>query len=491
MEIVGDCSADTAGWLLRPLSQGGLYRRLRRRATTPGLPLRRRPNRCGIAAVIEREFFPEVARLPKDDLAMNHPINPDQLPANPHPTRRQLLRSGVAASFAAASGGLLGLGYAQTAKVEMPQANELIRGKDPRLQTLSSRPVVLETPLELLLQKRIVPTEWLFIRNNASPKGFDNLDPAPLRGWAVQVSGLVDRLVTIPAERLSELPQVEHEMVLQCSGAGRALFSRAAQTKGTQWGRGGFGNVKFGGVKLSKVFETWGIRIKPGAQFLTAEGADQPLAGNEDFEHSIPLNDALDFTLLALSLNGKPIPAAHGGPIRLITPGVYATMNIKWLTRLRLEASETSNYNHIPRYRVPVEPIKRGWDYEYTLRNSRPTYLMNVKSVMLKPTEGSQVTAGQVAVEGVAFNDGRAPLEQVLVSADGGQSWQRSKLEKPSGPFGWYRWTTTVNLQRGKAELWSRAIDTWGRSQPLDGSVFWNPRGYEWNGVERIPVTVI
>jgi len=46
-----------------------------------------------------------------------------------------------------------------------------------------------------------------------------------------------------------------------------------------------------------------------------------------------------------------------------------------------------------------------------------------------------------------------------------------------------------LNLKPGVYEIWSRAIDAFGRTQPLDGSIFWNPNGYEWTGVFKIEVT--
>jgi sulfite oxidase len=81
-------------------------------------------------------------------------------------------------------------------------------------------------------------------------------------------------------------------------------------------------------------------------------------------------------------------------------------------------------------------------------------------------------------------------LESVLVSFERGQSWQLAKFEVPDSPYAWYRWTTQANLKPGVHEIWSRAIDALGRTQPLDGSIFWNPNGYERTGVFKVEVTV-
>lgn len=369
-------------------------------------------------------------------------------------------------------------------------AAELIRGKDERLIVLKPFPAVLETPLALLDHPGVTPKEILFVRNNQQLVGSTTLEPLPARGWMVELGGLVSRAVRISAEELTDLEQTELELVLQCSGTGRSLFQTAAKVRGTPWGRGGVANVRFSGVRLPTVLEALGVKIDAGARFLAAEGREQPLPGEEHFEHSLPLDEALERSMLALELNGEPIPAIHGGPVRLVTPGYYATMHIKWLARLRFEREETRNYNQIPRYRVPLGRLQPGRAIVYTFDNSRPTYGMNVKSVVLQPRPDAVLPAGEVAAHGVAFNDGAAPIESVELSWDGGTVWRRADLETPSSPFAWYRWRARTRLEAGRYELWVRATDALGRSQPLDGAIRWNPSGYEWNGVERIPVTV-
>lgn len=371
-----------------------------------------------------------------------------------------------------------------------PRAEDLVAGKDPRLKVLLADPTVLSTPLSLLAEQRLTPATQLFVRNNQLLAGAATMQPLPLDGWKFELAGLLRKPQVVDATSLAELDQVEYEMVVQCSGTGRALFSKAAQTKGTQWDRGGIANVRFRGVRLRDLLAHLKVEVDDRARFVAAEGQDGPPAGSEDFEHSLPIDDVLRTSLLATHLNGEPLPAIHGGPLRLVTPGVYGTMHLKWLSRLRFEAEETRNYNHIPRYRVPLQPIQPGEAIEYTLTNSRFNWWMNVKSVVLAPEAGSTLPAGRLAIRGVAFNDGAAPLTSVLISLDQGQTWRQARLNAPASPYAWYPWQFTVNARPGKLSIWSRAIDAWGRSQPLDGSVFWNPSGYEWNGVEQIDVTI-
>lgn len=372
---------------------------------------------------------------------------------------------------------------------EKPPARA-IAGKDKRLIVLEPFPAVLETPAELLAKERVTPIELLFVRNNQQPDNVATIEPLPLAGWKIELTGLLNKQASIEAAELADMEQVEHEMVLQCSGNSRSLFSESAQTKGTQWGNGGMGNVRFSGVPLSAVLKKKGIDILPRARYMAAEGRDEALPGKEDFEHSLPIDDVLSRSILALRLNGKPLPAVHGGPVRLVTPGVYATMHFKWLGRLRFEASESRNHHHVARYRMPREFIKPGDMFKSTLENSRFNWNMKVRSLILTPSANADLRANTITVQGVAFNDGQAAVEAVLISLDRGQTWKPAKLEHPKSRYAWTRFHTEVELPRGKHTIWSRAVDALGRSQPLDGSIYWNPEGYEWNGVHKIEVNV-
>ena len=116
---------------------------------------------------------------------------------------------------------------------------------------------------------------------------------------------------------------------------------------------------------------------------------------------------------------------------------------------------------------------------------------MKVKTVVLSVENGQKVAKGIVPIQGVAFNDGAATIDTVLVSGDRGQTWHQARLEKPEDRFAWTRFEMSFKMTPGKKEIWTRAIDSHGRSQPLNGSVAWNPRGYEWNGVEKIEFEVV
>jgi DMSO/TMAO reductase YedYZ molybdopterin-dependent catalytic subunit len=296
--------------------------------------------------------------------------------------------------------------------------------------------------------------------------------------------------LTIDAAELAVLDQVEHEMVLQCSGNSRSLFAQSVATKGTQWGRGGMGNVRFAGVPLATLVDRYQMKIDPRARFVTASGADEPAGAEQDFEHSLPLDEALARSFIALRMGENPLPAIHGGPVRLVTPGYYGTMHIKWLNKLLFTADESNHTSQIPHYRTPRAQLKPGSPFDFTFQNSDPNWAMKVKCVVLSPSAAARLAPGKVRVEGVAFNDGKAPIESVLVSMNRGETWQKAEITRPASPYAWSRWRAELPLASGKHQIWAQAIDAWGRGQPGEGSVAWNPQGYTWNGIEKIGVEV-
>lgn len=405
--------------------------------------------------------------------------------------RREVLR--LMGLTAAASAGLPTLTQFARAQEVLP-ASQVIAGKDDAMIVHNDSTGVMETPLEMLREERITPKEILYVRNNQikEPEGRD-LEGKPLDGWTIELMGSVAFPRVVNAAVLADLPQEEVTMVLQCSGNGRGFYARSVQTRGTQWAHGGMGQVTFRGPKLAELMATFEPAIAPRAEvnFVTAEGADGPPEGSSrpDFEHSLPIADVMDRAILATHMNGEPLAGAHGGPVRLVVPGYYGTMNVKWLSRLRFEAVETSNVNQIPRYRVPNDPIEPGTPIDYTFQNSTPNWRQKIKSVIFGPSTETEVAAGQVEVHGVAWNDGAAAVAAVEISTDDGGTWRKAALSSPTGAYGWYEFRTVVNLAAGEHRIWSRAVDERGDAQPLNGSVWWNPSGYEWHGADYVDVT--
>ncbi|HTE24464.1 molybdopterin-dependent oxidoreductase [Flavitalea sp.] len=368
-------------------------------------------------------------------------------------------------------------------------ASDWIKGIDTRLEVMNAVPLVLSTPVSLLAENRITDKSILFVRNIQDLDIGMTMDPVPLDDWQIELSGLIRPYrVVFQAKELLEMDQVEYEMILQCSGNGRNEYGGI---KGTPWDQGGVGNVRFSGVPLKAILEKYKVEIDPQVKYITAEGQDAAMGLEKpDLEHSIPIADVLERGIIALKLNGEPLPGIHGGPVRLVTPGLFGTMQIKWLTHLKFETAESPNFYHATEYRVPYTLLQPGEKFRFTLENSRPTWDIRLMSYILKPLPDSRLKSGTVSISGVAYNDGKAPVESVLVSVDRGKSWTPAEFDIPESPYSWYEWKTEKNLEPGSYEIWARATDALGRSQPLDGKIFWNPNGYEWTGVFKCEITV-
>ena len=115
---------------------------------------------------------------------------------------------------------------------EAKSAADLVAGKDRRLIVQSASPVEIETPLALLAEYKVTPAPLLFVRNNQSLPGSDTLRPMSDENWSVEIAGLVEPPAKISVRELAGLEQVEHELVLQCSGNGRAVMSKISPAKG-------------------------------------------------------------------------------------------------------------------------------------------------------------------------------------------------------------------------------------------------------------------
>ncbi len=393
-------------------------------------------------------------------------------------------------SFLATSATGLALSHGLNVSAKEIQAAAVT--KDAALKVITTDPLVLETPDSLLAANRITPSTALFVRNHHGAKQLEDMRPRPLIG-ELDITGLVDKPMKYPLTELAKLPKTEVEMVLQCSGNFRFQFSKLSPIKGTPWNKGGIGNVRFAGVRVFDFLRAAGVNASVDAKYITAEGADQPeKSGQIDYEKSVPIDVVLARGILATELNGSSLPAVHGGPVRLVIPGYYGNVQVKWLTRLRFEARETSNFFQIPDYRTPKKRIEPGASIEYTFDNSDPNFDMKINSRIFAPEDGSNVAARtHIAMKGVAWNDGAADLVAVEFSRDQGASWQSALLAASAGPYAFREWSASVAFDKGEHSLWIRAVDALGRTQPFDGGLFWNPGGYGWNAVEKIRLTAV
>jgi sulfite oxidase len=411
--------------------------------------------------------------------------------------RRTLIRGAAGAAALTQLPGALRTAWA----ADELAAGDVIAGKSARMIVHNAKIGVMETPLELLREQRLTPKEIVYNRTHFPVTGDGKWvatlavpRPEDVQNWTIEIGGMVQRPKKIRVADLQKMQRVTRTSVMQCAGNGRSYYWAKAKTPGSGWKHGGMANLQWEGVPLLPLLESLDLSPDASVRYVTANGKDRPpVEGGADMIKSVPMAaPQMKDAILALRMNGEDIPTIHGGPVRLIVPGYYGNMCVKWVTDLALTPDETPSALMQKTYRMPIMQVEPGkfTAQDLTQRNSDPTYGFRVMSVVFAPLAGETVRGGNVDLRGVAFNDGVVPLAEIRVSLDQGRTWLDADFEAPDGPYGWAHWQRRLRLPAGKHEVWVRAVDGWGRSQPLDGLTTWNPGGWCWHGVDRVAFTV-
>jgi sulfite oxidase len=351
-----------------------------------------------------------------------------------------------------------------------------VPGKRPMILH-NDRPEDLETPVRYF-DSWLTPADVLYVRQHIAR-------PAPIdpKTYRLAINGLVSKPLNLTLADLERLPQITVPAVLECTGNGRAFFQ--PKVPGIQWGRGAIGNLEWAGPRIADVLALAGVT--PSAAFLETDGADSGVGGTPDFIRSIPLRKALDTsTLLALRMNGEPIPDIHGFPARLIVPGWNGTNFVKWVTRFSLTAEPHSGFFMNSAYKFPKTPVPPGGTAPAT--DLEPIKGMPVKSTITAPEDLATIAAAPQTIRGFAWA-GEEAIERVEVSTDGGSHWSDAELSPQKLRYAWRLWQLNWRPSSpGYYTILSRATDSAGRVQPVVST--WNPSGYLWNAIDRVGVKV-
>lgn len=407
-------------------------------------------------------------------------------------TRRGFLTQGSLVAMSAAVGAsipfahLMPAGLIPAALAQTDTAFQ-IPGKEG-LVVLNDRPVNAETPAHLL-DDRITPAKHLFVRNNGIPPVTANIDPG---AWELSFGGeSIDQEVTFTIGELQEtFEHYTYQLQLECGGNGRSEFVPPAA--GNQWSTGAVGCPEWTGVRLRDVLEH--IGFKGDAEYLAYYGADVHASGDPGkvpISRGVPIDKALeDESLIAWAMNGEDIPPLNGYPLRLVIAGWPASVAGKWLKKIvvRNQVHDGPKMSGTS-YRVPCRPVAPGTtvpDEDMCIIESMP-----VKSLITFPKSGIEHGSLEpLKLRGHAWA-GDAQVSEVHVSIDFGATWIKANLEAPANRFAWQHWNTEVEFPEiGYFEVWARATDNMGRSQPmvLPG---WNPKGYLNNACHRIAVQAV
>lgn len=388
-------------------------------------------------------------------------------------TRRQAIASLLASGMAPTH--LLGAA---------PTDIDTVLATKAELTLLSDRPLNMETPAHLL-DDPVTPTRRMFVRNNGHPPVA--VDAA---GWTFEVSGEAcgnPRRFTLDALR-RDFQQYRYQLQLECGGNGRAEFR--PRVSGNQWTTGAIACPEWTGVRLRDVLEACGIN--DAAVYVAWRGADRHLSFDPDravISRGVPVAKAMENeSLLAFELNGAPIPPVHGGPLRMVCGGWPGSVSGKWLRELLIrdrihDGAKMGGSS----YRVPCSPMGPGEDTDaMCIIQSMP-----VKSLITSPRSGVSLPHGEpFEVRGHAWAGDRV-VRNVAVSIDFGARWQPATLDPPRNRLAWQQWRTRVAPPtRGYYEIWARATDSAGVTQPMVVPG-WNPKGYLNNAAHRIAVRIL
>ena len=365
------------------------------------------------------------------------------------------------------------------------QADDPLAGKNEAMIVLNDRPWNVEMPPHVL-DEAVTTYPNMFVRNNGLiPTDND------AKNWTLTVGG-----ESVRAEKTYRLADLKssfdaytYQLVLECGGNGRAGFYPPAA--GNQWQEGAVSCARWTGIRLRDLLDDVGV--KDNAVYIGYYGTDRHLSGDLSkvpISRGVPMDKAWqDETLLAWAMNGEDIPLAHGYPLRLVCGGWPASASGKWINRIVVRnqvhdgPKMMGDSYRVPRY--PVPPGQEVPDEDMIIIESMP-----VKSLITYPQTGAMFGRDRpLTVRGHAWA-GERSVRAVEVSTDFGATWQPAALQAPANRLAWQQWSTPVRFpQPGYYEVWARATDSEGVSQPMviPG---WNPKGYLNNACHRIAVKV-
>ena len=298
-------------------------------------------------------------------------------------------------------------------------------------------------------------TSWLTPTEDFFSIGHYGTPEVDASAYRLQVTGLVERPITLTLDELKARPKVEPTTVFECSGNSRGLV------------HGMVGNATWAGAALIPLL----AEVRPTADsrevyFWGADTGTEEIRGQEyeqNFARSMSLEHVNELgPILAYEMNGEPLPVVHGFPVRLIVPGWYGIAQVKWLERIELGVDRLMTRFMAKDYVTLMGREENGrteW-LETSVTHQR------VKSVIARVTRAED----QFTIFGAAWSDG-TPLDRVEVRVDDG-AWRAATMDRSDDPHTWTFFTfETEGLTPGEHTLVSRATDVDGRTQPVDLSM--------------------
>ncbi len=327
--------------------------------------------------------------------------------------------------------------YTDQFKIEFSEKNPRVRCFD--LRTLTSW---------------TTPNEQHYTFNQGETQ---HVDPST---WRLRVDGFVDHPREFTLDDLKRRSDKREEAVtLECSGNS----TRPNRMSGL------LSNAVWSGVGLASILKECGV--KPEAREVVFFGADmekeaKPQAGNQEYTtphgRSIYIQDALSpEAMVAFQMNGKPLPADQGFPLRLILPGWYGMTQVKWLSLIYV-LDRRYEGQHMVRNYLSLRSIETaGGSFWLDTSISRN----RLKSVVARVTRKKSGMGYEYKISGPAWG-GPTAIEKVEVKVDDGP-WRPATINERRGKYAWILWSINwPNPVPGQHTIVSRAIDANGKIQP-------------------------
>ncbi|MBB6628104.1 molybdopterin-dependent oxidoreductase [Nocardioides sp. KIGAM211] len=268
------------------------------------------------------------------------------------------------------------------------------------------------------------------------------------QGWSLTIDGDVDNEVSFSYDDLLAMDLMERDITLTC----------VSNDVGGKY----LGAARWLGVPLKDLLDKAGIDSTKADQLLSTD-VDGMTIGT-------PLDVALDGrdSMIAVGMNGAPLPREHGFPARMIVPGLYGFVSAtKWITRMTLTTyAEQDSYW-----------TKKDWATDAPIK---------ISSRIDTPKPLSTIDPGRTVIGGLAWAQHQGGISKVEVRVDGG-AWQEARMGPTGGQDYWRQWYLPWTAEKGQHSLAVRAISgddekqTAARATPFpDGS----------SGIQEIVVTV-
>jgi DMSO/TMAO reductase YedYZ molybdopterin-dependent catalytic subunit len=246
----------------------------------------------------------------------------------------------------------------------------------------------------------------------------------PAQTWSLRIHGMVDKEINLSFSELMNRPMIERDITLCC----------VSETVGGKY----IGNARWQGVRLADILREAGVR--KGAEQIVSRDANGMSIGT-------PVAAVMDGrdAMLAVGMNGVPLPQEHGFPVRMVVPGLYGYVSAcKWIVDMEL-----TTWAAFDAYWV-----KRKWSQQAPIKT---------ESRIDTPKKGSSLRAGKIPVAGVAWAQHKG-IAAVEVSIDGGR-WRKAKLAPQDTIDTWRQWYIVWDATPGTHHIQVRATDKTGYTQ--------------------------